>query len=202
MRKSKHVFLVLAVLATIVISGCGTIPQQEIDNATAAIDSARVAGAEIYASERFTALQDSMRVAMESIEAGRSKIIKNYSDSKEMLEQVTVMAGEVKSETEAMIEEIKSQVQSTINEIELLVAENRQLLSEAPRGKEGTSALVAIRNEIELVEVAVNEAAQMYENSNFKGANDRVISARDKAVALNSELKEVIAKYKLAVRSR
>lgn len=92
MRKSKHVFLVSAVLATMVIGGCGTMPQEEIDNATAAIDSARVAGAEIYASERFTALQDSMRVAMESIEAGRSKIIKNYSDSKEMLAQVTVKA--------------------------------------------------------------------------------------------------------------
>ena len=202
MKTNKQIFLVAGMVTTMFLAGCGKIPQQDIDTANDAIEAAKTAGAEIYAAENFAALQDSMKVVMEGIEAGKSKFFGNNAKSKEKLAQVTVMAGEVKVQAENRLSELKVQIQATIDEINALVAENKQLISEAPKGKEGTSALVAIRNEIAMIETSVTEAGEMFAGGDFLGTYDKVTAARDKALSINAELKEVIAKYKAAVRSR
>lgn len=202
MKKSKQVILITGITMSMFFAGCSSVPQEEIDEANAAIEFAKTAGAVIYSPDSFSALQDSMMVAMEMVEAGKSKLIKNFNESREMLEKVTIMAGEVKTETDNRIEELKKQVQATVEEVNILIKENNQLVSEAPRGKEGTSALTAIRNEIAMIESSITEVGVMYENGNYLGANDRAIAAKEKAVSINSELKEVIAKYKKAAGSR
>lgn len=184
------------------LAGCSKVPQAEIDKANAAIEAAKTAGAEIYNAESFAALQDSMNVVMEEIEAVKSKFLKNYGEPKEKLAVIEATATGVEAETVKIIDALKTQIQSTIAEINTILVENRQLISEAPRGKEGTTALNAIRNEITMIETSVTEATTMFENADYQGANDRVMASKEKAVAINAELKEVIAKYKAAVRAR
>ena len=202
MKKSKQVILVSGLLFTMLLAGCSKVPQEEIDKANAAIEAAKTAGAETYNAESFAALNDSMKVVMENIEAGKSKFLKSYGDSKEKLAAITATANEVEAETVKIIDSLKAQIQATIAEVNTLLEENRQLISEAPRGKEGTSALNAIRNEISMIETSVAEATSMFENADYQGANDRTMASKEKAVAINAELKEVIAKYKAAVKAR
>lgn len=202
MKTSKQILFATAIAASMLFAGCGSVPQQEIDSANAAINAAKTAGAEIYANEEFTALQDSMKVALESIETGKSKIIKNYGDAKEMLLMVTGKAGEVKLLAETRIEELKVKIQASTDEINRLIAENKQLLSEAPKGKEGTTALVAIRNENSLIETSLAEAATMFANADYQGADMKLSAALEKAMSINTELSGVIDKYKAATRGR
>jgi len=202
MRKSKQVFLISGMALTMVFSGCSNLPQEMIDAANTAIDSAKTAGADIYASESFSALQDSMMVAMEKVESAKSKFIKNYSESEKMLEKVSTMAGEAKIESENRIESMKAEIQSAVEETKRLITENNQLVSEAPRGKEGTSALAAIRNEISMIETSLAEVADMFDNGDYIAANGKSIAAKEKALDINVELKEVIAKYKSASAKR
>jgi hypothetical protein len=202
MKTTKQVLLATGVTIMLIASGCGNVPQQEIDSANAAIEAAQAAGAEVYMAESFTALKDSMMVAMESVEEGKSKFIKNYGEGKEKLATITAMANEVLVQTETRIGEIKTQIEQMVVEINTLVAENRQLVSEAPKGKEGTSALVAIKGEISVIEASVSEAGTMVENGDIMGSFEKLSATKEKAGALNTELKEVIAKYKRAAGIR
>jgi hypothetical protein len=183
-------------LTALLISGCTKLPQAEIDAANAAIAEAEAAGADVYAALSFVALQDSMKAVMLNIEAVGSKFIKNYTKSVDQLAGVTQFAQEVKQEAETRIEELKTEIQETIAEVTTLIKTNRQLILEAPKGKEGTSALTAIKGELDAIETTINEAGSMLGSGEYQHVLDKAKAAREKAVAINEELTQVIAKYK------
>lgn len=189
-------------LTTLVLTGCSKVPQAEIDAANAAVEQAKTAGADVYVHIDFVALQDSLNSVMVSIESQKSKFIKNYGTAKEHLAGVTQFAGEVKLQSETRIEELKLEIQNTITEVEALIAANRQLILEAPKGKEGTSALVAIKGEIDGTETSINETSAMFESGDYLATLDKANAAKEKATAINTELKEVIAKYKANTKGK
>ena len=107
--KKKISYGIAALMVAILLSGCGKVPQTEIDQANAAIDSARAAGAEIYVPEAYAAVRDSMASVMIRIEEQDSKLVRNYADSKEELAQIAEMAREVILKSETRKAEIKSE---------------------------------------------------------------------------------------------
>ncbi|MBN1117172.1 MAG: hypothetical protein JXA77_08210 [Bacteroidales bacterium] len=189
-------------LTALVFTSCSKVPQVEIDAANAAIEQAKSVGADVYVHDNFVALQDSLNSVMVSIESQKSKFIKNYSTAKEQLAGVTQFAGEVKQQAETQKEELKIEIQNTIAEVKTLIESNRQLILEAPKGKEGTSALVAIKGEIDAVETTVNETSTMFESGDFLATLDKAKAAKEKATAINAELTNVIAKYKTNVKGK
>ena len=194
--------IVLAGFTTLLFTGCSKVPQAEIDAANASIEQARASGADVYVPEDFMVLQDSLSNAMVIIESQKSKLIKNYSEAKEHLAGVTQFAGEVRQQAEARKEALKTEIQNTIAEAKKLVESDKQLILEAPSGKEGTTALMAIKGEIDAVESSLNETSAMLETGDLLAALDKANSAREKAASINTELSEVIAKYKANTRSR
>ena len=184
------------------LTSCTKVPQAEIDAANAAIELAKSAGADVYVHDNFVALQDSLNNVMVSIESQKSKFIKNYSTAKEHLAGVTNYAGEVKQQAETRKEELKVEIQNTIAEVKALIESNRQLILEAPKGKEGTSALAAIKGEIDAVETSINETNTLFEAGDYITTPDKVKVAKEKATAINTELTDVIAKYKANVKGK
>lgn len=139
---------------------------------------------------------------MATIESQKSKLFKNYSTAKEHLAGVTQFAEEVKQQAETKKEELKTEIQNTIAEVKTLIEASRQLILEAPKGKEGTSALVAIKNELNVVETSINETNSMFEKGDYLATLDKAKAAKGKATAINTELAEVIAKYKANVKNK
>ncbi len=183
-------------LAVVLLSSCAKVPQAEIDAAKAAIAQADSAEANVYVHESFVALQDSMNSIMVSVEAQKSKLFKKFNAEKEKLTALTVLAGEVKQNAIIKKEELKVEVQNTITEVKALIETNKALIIEAPKGKEGKAAIEAIKLELDAVEISVNEATQLFDAGNYMAANDKVKAAKDKASSINTELTDVIAKYK------
>jgi hypothetical protein len=202
MKNRLLTVIVLAGFTTLLFTGCSKVPQAEIDAANASIEQARASGADVYVPEDFMVLQDSLSNAMVIIESQKSKLIKNYSEAKEHLAGVTQFAGEVRQQAEARKEALKTEIQNTIAEAKKLVESDKQLILEAPRGKEGTTALMAIKGEIDAVESSLNETSAMLETGDLLAALDKANAAREKAASINTELSEVIAKYKANTRSR
>jgi len=188
--------------AAMLLTACSKVPQAEIDLANAAIAEAELAGADVYVHERYVALQDSMNGVMAYIEKQSSRVFKSYSKAKEHLAGVQQFAMEVKQETELRKEELKAEIMTAIDEVKALIETNRQLILEAPKGKEGTSALVEIRGEIDAIEASLNELPPMIESGDYIPALDKVKAAQEKAGMINTELSEVIAKYKSNVKGR
>lgn len=187
-------------LTTILLTSCSDEPQAEIDAARAAIEQARVAGADIYVHESYVTLQDSLSGVMINIESKKSKFIKNYSTSREQLAGVTQFAGEVEQQAETRKGELKVEIQNTITEVKSLIETNRQLILQAPKGKEGTSALLAIKAELDAIETSIGDTQAMIENGDYLAALDKAKAAKEKATAINTELSNVIAKYKANVK--
>ncbi|MBN2522218.1 MAG: hypothetical protein JXB24_03040 [Bacteroidales bacterium] len=196
-------YLGLATLSLVVFfTACSKLPQTEIDRANQAIDSAKAAGAELYLPAEFTNLRDTMKAAMEEIEVQKSKFIKNFGTSKELLAEVTLYASEVTMQTEEKKVALKTEIQTTLNEVKILLEENKKLITEAPKGKEGTSALVAMKNEINALESNVNEINASSDQDNYLTTLNKVKVTKEHAVAINTELKDIIAKYQSNVRGR
>ena len=188
--------------AALLFTGCAKIPQAEIDQANAAIEEAKSAGAETYTHDNFIALQDSFNMVMVNLETQKSKMFKNYTTVVEGLTGVTQYAQEVKLETENRKLEVKAEIQNTIAEVKSLIETNRQLILEAPRGKEEASALVAIKGELDGIEATINEANNTLETGDYMATLEKTRAAREKANSINVELTEVIAKYKGNVKNR
>ena len=189
-------------LTALIITACSKLPQAEIDAANAAVEQARNAGADIYVPDSYIALQDSLKGVMTGIESQESKLFKNYTEAAAQLEGVTKYATEVKQQAETKKEELKMEIQNTIAEVKTLIETSRQLILEAPRGKEGTSALVAIKGELDAIETSINQTNEQFESGDYLATMGQANAAKEKAASIQAELTEVISKYKSAVRSR
>lgn len=192
--------LTTIVLSALIFTGCSKVPQAEIDAANAAVAEAMSAGADMYTPEDFIALKDSLNAVLAGVEEQGSKFIKNYSTAKEELTGVAQFAQAVLEKSEARKEELKLESQNTITGVRTLIETNRQLILQAPKGKEGTSALVAIKGELNTIETSVNEANTLLDSGEILPSLDKGKAAMEKATAINTELTEVIAKYKANVR--
>ncbi len=201
MKKKRLWAAAVTGLVTIFIVSCSSLPQQKIDEANAAIEEAEAAGAELYLPEEYLVLQDSMRSILNNVEEQKSKLIKNFRTSEEQLTGLIQFAGEVKAKTETRKMELTEEIRSTLEEVVSLIESNRQLILEAPKGKEGTSALMAIGNELNTIETTVAEAQSMLERGEYLTTLSVANSARENATSINKELQDVIAKYKAGRRS-
>ncbi len=182
-------------IALFVFSGCAKVPQAEIDNANVAIEAAKTAQADVYVPEAFAALQDSMNVAVTSIEAKKSKLFKSYKNEKAQLINVVAISEDVKAKTEARINELKAEIQQTLTDITTIVEENKTLITQAPKGKGGSTVLMAIKAEIATIETSAAEVQAAVGTESFIATLDKAKAVKEQASNINNELKVVIEKY-------
>ena len=181
-------------VVTLLTTSCAKVPQADIDSANVAVNEAKVAQADIYVPDAYNALQDSLKSTMSAIEAKKGKWFTNYNNEKAALANVITLSGQVKEQTAARINELKVQINNTLAEVNTLMAENKDLITKAPKGKEGAAALEAIKADMATIDASVTEATDMLNKGDLLPTLDKVQAAKEKATGINSELKEAIAK--------
>ena len=193
MKKVVYLLSVAAVVS--MFYSCNNVPQAEIDAAKAALENAKTAQADIYLENEFFALQDSLNAALVNVEAQRSKVFGKIKDAKADLVQISLQAEEMVKNTEIKKEQIKSEIAQAQDAILVLMEENNVLLADAPKGKEGTLVLEAIKSDLNLINVSISEIPEMVEKGDLKNAQTKVNAAKQQANNINTELKTVIEKY-------
>ncbi|MBN3035668.1 MAG: hypothetical protein JW861_08785 [Bacteroidales bacterium] len=191
-----RISLFVALLGSVVVlSGCGKMPQAEVDTANLAVQAARDVQAELYVPEGFFALQDSMNVAMQMVEKQKSKVMfRSYEDARRKLEAVAVAAQQLQEQAVVQKNLVKEEVSGMITEIATLMEDNRALIVKAPRGKEGKAALEAIQAEMGVLDAGIADIQAMMGREEFIQARDKGTAIREKAMSINMELKEAIGK--------
>ena len=76
--KNKVMMGLAAIVMVAILSGCGTVPQEKIDAANAAIANAQTAEAAVYVPAEFSAVQDSMKAVMAEVEVQNGKLFKKF----------------------------------------------------------------------------------------------------------------------------
>ena len=194
--KNKILLGFAALTMVAFLSSCGKVPQEKIDAANAAIDSAKMVEADVYAAAEFTAIQDSMNAVMADIEVQKSKLFKKFKPASEKLDRILEMTKLAQANAVTKKEEVKVEVEGLMTEIATLLEENTKLMKKAPRGKEGAAVLEQIKNEMTAIEAAVAEAKGMYDAGKYMDASNKIKAAKDSATRINTELNDAIAKVK------
>jgi hypothetical protein len=197
-RKMKNKVLIgLAAIAMVAfLSSCGKVPQAQIDATNAAIEAAKTAEAAVYVPAEFAAVQDSMKVIMADVEAQKSKLFKKFGPAKIKLDATLALANQVAANAAVKKEEVKKEAGTLLTEIKGVIEENGTLMKKAPRGKEGAAVLEQMKTEMTTIEASVVEAQASYDKGAFMDALNKVKAAKERAVGINTELKDAIAKVK------
>lgn len=194
--KNKILLGFAALTMVAFLSSCGKVPQEKIDAANAAIDSAKMVEADVYVAAEFTAIQDSMNAVMADIEVQKSKLFKKFKPASEKLDRILEMAKQTKTNAVTKKEEVKVEVEGLMTEMATLLEENTKLMKKAPRGKEGAAVLEQIKTEMTAIEASVAEAKGMYDAGKYMDASNKIKAAKDSATRINTELNDAIAKVK------
>ena len=194
--KNKVLMGLAAIAMVAVLSSCGKKPQVEIDATTAAIEAAKTAEAAVYVPAEFAAVQDSMTAIMADIAAQESKLFKKFGPAKLKLAETLTAANKVAADAAVKKEEVKKEVETLMTEIKAVIEENVALMKKAPRGKEGAAVLEQIKTEMATIEASVAEAQGLYDKGAYMDADNKVKAAKERAVGINTELKEAIAKVR------
>ena len=92
----RRLFCLLCAL--VVCASCSAPPQKEIDRAQGAIDTARAAGAELYAPTEFSAATEALRLAHEAVDQRDYRLaLSRAIDASERAEDATKAAADNKA---------------------------------------------------------------------------------------------------------
>lgn len=183
-------------------TGCAKAPQQAVQDARAAVDSARVAEALLYAPEQYRAAADSLDAAMAAItqEESRNALRRNFGVAERQLQAAesaartaVTAAAENKAKAIARADEQLAMLQQGIENA-------RNLLGQAPKGKDGAAALESIKTDLTAVELSLVQATEARDKADYLGAAELAGAAAAKAQSLSAELTQAIEKKKLAKR--
>ncbi len=194
--KNKFVLGFVIISFVILLSSCAKVPQAELDAVNAAIENARTTGADVYLPTEFAALQDSMNVINQMVEAQKGKLFGSFKAVNVKIADLTAAATTVKGNVETKKVEVKNEIDTLMVQVTKLVGEAKDLVKVAPRGKEGAAAVDAIKTEIGVVETSVTEATAKLQSGDLMGSLDQMKAAKEKITALITELNNAIAKYK------
>jgi len=191
-------FMGLAAIAMVAfLSGCGKYPQADVDAANSAITAAQTAEANVYVPDEFKNLQDSMNVVLANAEAQRSKIFKNFGTVEVELAKTVTLADKVKADAVAKKEDVRKEGETLLNDIKNVIAENGKLIPKLPRGKEGAAVIEQMKADLTTLDASVSEAQGLYDKGSYMDALNKVKAANDKAVSLNTEIKDALTKARI-----
>src|SRR5262245_48166830 len=115
------------VLALVLLAACGTPPHKEMDQAQGAIDAARAAGADRYATDAFTAAQRSLTQSNEAVEQRDYRLALNRAlESREQAQTAARLAAETQAR-------LRGEYERSVTEIKVLLAQASGRMATAER---------------------------------------------------------------------
>lgn len=194
--KNLSRILVLVMVATLVFSGCGKKPVQEMNNAEIAINTVAKDGAEIYTKEELGKLRDELAATREQVDTQSKKFIKKYGKAKETLIRIASDAAALKTTVTARKEEAINNALSVQNEAKMALDEAKTLLEKAPRGKGTRADIAALTADTKALEDSLAEVQQAIDNEDYLGAADKARVIKEKASAISDQIKQAMEKVR------
>ena len=142
----RVVYLLVAVFCLGLLIGCADVPQQEIDNAQAALDAAKNAGADQYVPDQYNAAKRQLDDALAKIEEEKGGLFASYDEAIQMLQNATQAAEAAAAAVPAAKEKVKQEVESLLAQVPEAVEKAKTMWRRAPRGKVTREALQLIKN--------------------------------------------------------
>ena len=140
------------IVAAVLVAGCGDPPNKEMDQAQGAIDAARAAGADRYASTEYTAATDALKRAQDAVgQRDYRQALNEALDSREHAQNAAREAADTKAQ-------VRGEVERDMAQIAALIAEANTRLNAATRTRVPRRTIDGPRSELAAVDESVQKA--------------------------------------------
>jgi hypothetical protein len=142
--------------AALVVLGCADPPNKEMDQAQGAIDAARAAGAEQYASEEYKGAVDALKRAHDAVGQSDYRLaLNNALDSRERAQNAARQAADGKAQARGEVERTQAEVSNLMTVVRARIDVARK--TRAPRRviNTATQALASIEADVQKAGEAV-----------------------------------------------
>ena len=163
LRRSLSAFALLAALSA---AACGTPPDKELQQAQAAIEAARAAGADRFAVEEFAAAQSALARANDAVAQRDYRLaLNNALDARERAQNAA-------RDATGRVTAARKEAESALTEAAAALADAQAKLRAAETARVPAATLTGARSRIALAEKGVQEARTAAGGGDFKAAKD------------------------------
>lgn len=192
----KQASLILMVLAVFLVASCSKPPEAEIQSAEAALQAARAAEAEDYASASYQKAMDALNAAKAAKEEQDAKfaLFRKYGPVKDMYVSAKTLADEAKSEAEVEKERVANEVRELVTQAQAAIDSATVALEKAPRGKGSKAEIELIKASLDSVRESFVQAQADVNAGKFKIAKSKLESVIERANGIVTEIEAAKAK--------
>ncbi len=193
MRMRIFVLFISILIFTGLIIGCGSVPQEKVDEAKAALEAAKNAEADRYVPDRYNAAKSALDGAMAEVNKQDSKLMfKSFDDAVKMLDNSINLSKQAQQAAADRKEEVRQELPLLMEQLEDAIKQVKTLMRRAPRSKESLMALQSIQNDLDNLQNIPASANNAIQNGDYIGAYNSVKGGLDRANALINELNQAI----------
>lgn len=178
LRAARRLALIIAILS----ASCAEPPSKEMNQAQGAIDAARAAGAEKFATTEFTAAVDALKRSEEAVAAGDYRqALFHAMDSRDRAQGAAKMAVDGRADA-------RGHAERTISEVATLLARAETELKAADAARVNARLLRAPREAVAGGRKALQEARTALTNEDYAAVNTLMNGVADRLQAALSEI--------------
>lgn len=188
----RKLLVILSGLVLVILAGCASVPQQQIDAAKAALEVAKAAEVETYAPESLKAIMDKEAALNAELATQEGKLFKSYDLTTQLADEMKQLAEKAKTDAVTAKEQAKNDALAAITASETAVTEAREILKKAPKGKGSAADLAAMTGD-------VDAAAKAIEDAKADQTAEKYLDAKTKAENAKAQLDKVKADVEAAI---
>ena len=196
MSPRRRVLLCLALILATTSGACGNPPDKEMQQAQAAVDAARAAGADRFARDEFAAAEDALKRSHDAVAQRDDRQALNTAlDARERAQAATKEATDRKTAARAEAEHALTDADAALHEA-------RARLRTAETARVPAKTLTVTRKSIADGETAMQEAHATFDRGDYLTAIDGSRAAASKLRATSHDLDSAPAAGRGATRRR
>ena len=180
---------VAVVVASISLVGCGTPPTREMDQAQGALDAARAAGADRYASEQYESAAKALKSAQDAVAARDYRLALNYAlDSRDRAQRAA-------KEAASQQVTLRSGAERLLAEVAALIHSTKLQLAKAEEARVPRRTLANARDAIAQAATALQKAGTGIQEGEYQSSQTQLSESAAK-------LRAAIAEIETATKAR
>jgi len=196
MLRKVMAFSIAAMLIFVV--GCSKAPQQEMQNADAAITLAVDNEAAQYAPAAYKVAMDTLNAAKAAVKEQDSKFVlfRSYGKSKEMCIAAERLAKDAVTTAQAEKEKVKAEVSFLMTQVESALEGANAALAKAPRGKGSRADIELMQADLDNAKNGIVEAKADFDGGKYLAVKAKLETIQEKINEVNNQIEAAKAKKK------
>jgi hypothetical protein len=171
-----------SLVIALVAAGCAEPPNKEMDQAQGAIDAARAAGAEQYASDEYKAAADALKRAHDAVAQSDYRLaLSNALDSRERAQNAARQAADGKAQ-------VRGEVERTQAEVSNLLTVARARIDVARKTRAPRRVVTEAAMSLAAIEADVQKAGEAVKTGDYLAARPQLRDIRRRIVNLIESL--------------